>query len=70
MTFYTIWKGKEGEEEAILLDEEPMFRTKHRAFKRARELAKKLTAGWDYVILVRRIQTDTDICTEWVFEAE
>ena len=70
-TFYTIWKGKENsDEDAILLDDEPVFKTRHNAFKRAHQLAKKLVYGWDYVILVRKIRTDSDICTEWVFPAE
>ena len=72
-TFYTLWKGSEDidkSDDAILLDSEPIFHTKHRAFKRAHELAKKLIVGWDYVILVRKIRTDTDICTEWVFPPE
>lgn len=72
-TFYTLWKGYEDinkSDEAILLDSEPIFHTKHRAFKRAHELAKNLVYGWDQAILVRKIRTDTDVCTEWVFAAE
>ena len=70
-TFYTLWKGKENDaDNALLLDSEPIFKTRANAFKRAHALAKKLVYGWDYVILVRKIRTDSDICTEWVFEAE
>lgn len=70
-TFYTIWKGKKDDtDNATLLESEPIFHTKHRAFKRASALAKELIVGWDFVILVRRIRTDTDMCLEWQFEAE
>ncbi len=70
-TFYTLWKTRDhNDEEAILLEEEPIFRTKHRAFKRAKKLAKALVNGWGFTILVRKIRTDTDWCLQWEFEAE
>ena len=70
-TIYTLWKSDiNNTEEALLLDSEPIFRTKHRAFKRAHSLASKLAKGWDQVILVRKITFGSDLCTEWEFEAE
>ena len=67
--FYTLWKGNaNGEGEAILLEDEPFFKTRRNAFKRASELANKLAAGWDQVILVRRITLGSLNCEEWVFE--
>ena len=68
--FYTIWKSKKDDKEALLLEDEKFFYTKCRAFKRAEVLAKQLISGWDYVILVRRIVIGDDICQEWVFEAK
>lgn len=69
--FYTLWKAKEGtDDEDLLLDNEPLFHTKHRAFKRAHALAKDLAKGWNYVILVRRVSLDSDMCLEWVFPPE
>ena len=71
MTFYTLWKSKEDNtDDALLLDSEGVFRTKHRAFKRAHKLASDLVEGWGFVILVRRIHSNSDMCEEWVFEAE
>ena len=70
-TFYTIWKAKkDSSDDAILLESEPIFHTKRRAFKRAEKLAKELIVGWNFVILVRKIRTDTDMCLEWEFGAE
>ena len=41
--FYTLWKGQaDGSDDPVLLDKEPFFKTKHRAFKRARVLADGL----------------------------
>lgn len=66
--FYTIWKGTEsGDGEAILLEDEPFFYTKRRAFKRATELAKQLAPNWDNAILVRYVTIGSDMCKEWVF---
>ena len=70
-TFYTLWKSKEDEtDDALLLDSENIFYTKHRAFRRAHALAKKLIVGWDYVILVRKITIGSKYCQEWVFQPE
>lgn len=70
-TFYTLWKAREHEtDEALLLDSEPLFHTKKRAFRKAEKLAKDLAKGWDYVILVRKITIGSDMCTEWVFSNE
>lgn len=68
--FYTLWKAKENEEEALLLQDEKFYRTRHFAFNRAHQLAKQLVAGWDFVILVRRITIGSDMCTEWEFQPE
>lgn len=69
--FYTFWKSKEDDtDNALLLEEEPIFYTKHNAFKRAHHLASKLVDGWGYVILLRKIKIGSDICTEWVFPPE
>ena len=67
-SFYTIWKGKaDGSDDPVLLEDEPLFNTKHRAFKRARQLADKLVVGWEQAILVRYVTVGSDLCTEWVF---
>lgn len=70
-TFYTLWKCKDGDyDEALFLQEQPIFRTKHRALKRAHKLAKGLVDGWGFTILLRKIRTDTDICEQWEFKPE
>ena len=70
-TFYTIWKSRADDTDgALLLEGEGIFHTRHRAFKRAKKLAKNLNKEWDFSILVRKIHEDSDICEEWVFEAE
>ena len=68
---YTIWKGKEENGDGtLLLKDAGFFYTKHRAFKKAQKLAKQLAVGWDYIILVRRISLDSDMCLEWLFPTE
>lgn len=67
-SFYTIWKCKDGDyDDALLLQEEPLFRTKHRALKRARTLADNLVDGWGFTILVRKITIGKTECLEWEF---
>ena len=71
MTFYTLWKRKdEDNEEAIFLEEESIFRTKLMAFRRARQLAKKLIDGWGFDILVRKVTIGSDLCEQWEFNSK
>ena len=67
---YTLWKAKNGGADAILLEHEPMFKTKFMAFRKAKKLAINLVKGWDNVILVREIKENTNICKEWEFTTE
>ena len=70
-TFYTLWKSKDGnDDDALFLESEPIFHTKHRAFKRAHKLAHALVEGWGFTILVRKIWTNSDICEQWEFKPE
>ena len=69
MKFYTLWKKELNSTDAILLDSEPAFKTKHNAFKRARKLADRLIYGRGDKILVRHIELGNDMCKEWEFEA-
>lgn len=67
--FYTLWKGHNGSDEATLLEDEAVFRTRKNSFKRARQLANRLVAGSGFYILVRKVCLYDDMCTEWKFEA-
>lgn len=70
-TFYTLWKSnKDDIDGALFLENEGIFHTRHRAFKRANKLSKELAKGWEQSILVRKIHIGSDICEEWEFPAE
>ena len=70
-TFYTLWKGNDdGSKNAILLDDEKVYYTKKKVFKRAQQLADGLAKGWNYVILVRKITVGSLLCDEWEFKSE
>lgn len=68
-TFYTIWKINKGATDAELLEEEGTFKTRHRAFKRAKKLASKLVYDWGEKILVRKITLGNEDCLQWEFPA-
>ena len=66
MAVYTLWKRKDGDDdEAIFLQEQPIFLLRRRAFKRARQLAMELPDGWGFDILVRRIKKNSWYCLQW-----
>ena len=67
--YYTLWKGHNGSDEAVLLEDEAVYRTKKNSFKRALQLANKLVAGSGFFILVRKVCLKDNVCTEWKFEA-
>ena len=71
MKRYTLWKGTaSGKGEAILLIDEPLYKTKIFAFKRAKKLSLNLAKGWDNAILVRLVTLGSDLCREWVFPSD
>ena len=65
---YTLWKSHDKTEDAILLEDEPVYRIKRNSFKRAILLASKLPIGLGFSILVRKVSLNSDMCTEWKFE--
>ena len=67
--YYTLWKGHDGTDEAVLLEDEAVFRTRRNCFKRARQLTNKLVAGSGFFILVRKVSLHSFDCIEWKFEA-
>ena len=66
--YYIIWKGHNGEDKAILLEDEPVFITRRNAFRRAKHLADQLPPGCEFYLLVRRVSLYDDTCLEWKFE--
>lgn len=66
--YYTLWKGSVYEDEATLLNDENVYKTRRNAFRRAKELANTLFIGSGFFILVRRVALHDPMCTEWKFE--
>lgn len=66
--YYTLWKGHDEADEAVLLEDEQVFKIKHRAFKRAEFLANELAYGCGFFILVRKVCLDSNECLEWKIE--
>ena len=71
LPIYTIWSRlkEESDDDAVLLEDEKIYKTRINAFKRAKELIK-MNYYSGYVILVRRIRINSRMCKQWEFESE
>ena len=62
-TFYTFWVKNPFNEEMILLEDEPFYYLRWKAFRHAKKLLKRLKR----TIYVRRITYGNDMCLEWEY---
>ena len=67
--FYSLWFRIKGQENARLLDDEPTFLSKTKAFKRAHELAKD-NYFVNTIILIRRITVGSRECVQWEIDCD
>ena len=62
-TFYTFWVMNPFNEEMILLEDEPFYYLRFKAFRHANRLVNKLKR----TIYLRKVTMGKDTCLEWEF---
>ncbi len=66
---YTIWFQDKDQEEAKMVDDEPLYFFKRNALRKAEKLAKQRCYRGCY-ILVRKIRFNSANCVEWSFDCD